>query len=90
MQAVVDIAGGAKEPIPPELRLYWTCRRFGGLPEAGPLFDQDDGLLARMSILANICDTVQRVRGLVGDQIHRMRPDDGRLLAWLEEQGVRT
>lgn len=92
MQAVVNLAGGGDSdvPIPPELRLYWACQRFGGLPDAGAVFDQDAGLLSRMSILANIYDAVQRYRGLSGDDIHKMRPEDGRLLAWLEGVGVRV
>lgn len=54
------------------------------------MLDQDAGLIGRMSLLGNVYDTVQRVRGLTGENIHQMRPDDGRLLAWLEEMGVRT
>lgn len=62
--------------------------RYGSMPDAGGLMDQDAGLLGRMSLLGSVHDTVQRVRGLVGDQIHDMRPEDGRLLMWLESIGV--
>ncbi len=85
--AVVD---GTNAPPPPELRLYWMCQRYGSLPEPGALFDQDAGLLERMSLLGNVYEAVQRVRGLTGDDIHRMRPDDGRLLTWLEKIGVKV
>lgn len=90
IQAAVDLAGGAKESPPPELRLYWMCQRYGALPDTGAMLDQDAGLIARMSFLGNVYDTAQRVRGLTGENIHQMRPDDGRLLAWLEEMGIRT
>lgn len=86
----MDSAGDAKVTPPPELRLYWMCMRYGSLPEPGGLFDQDAGLMGRMSLLGNTYETVQRVRGLVGEAIHNMRPDDGRLLAWLEEFGIRV
>lgn len=75
---------------PPELRLYWLCMRYSSLPGPGALLDQDAGLMNRMSVLGNVYDTVQRVRGLAGKEIHNMRPADGRLLAWLDEIGVRT
>lgn len=64
------------------------CMRYGSMPDAGGLMDQDAGLLGRMSLLGSVYDTVQRVRGLVGEQIHDMRPEDGRLLMWLESIGV--
>lgn len=64
------------------------CMRYGSMPDAGGLLEQDAGLLGRMSLLGSVYDTVQRVRGLVGEQIHDMRPDDGRLLVWLESMGV--
>ena len=66
------------------------CMRYGALPEPGGLLDQDAGTRGRMSLLGNTYDTVQRVRGLVGDKIHDMRPEDGRLLVWLENNGIRV
>lgn len=86
----MDAVDDPQSPPPPELRLFWMCMRYGALPEPGGLFDQDAGLLGRMSLLGNVYETVQRVRGLVGDKIHDMRPDDGRLLGWLEKIGVRV
>lgn len=91
MQSVAWLAGGADdETPPPELRLYWQCQRFNCLPDAGPLLEQDAGLLNRMTVLGNIYDTVDRVKGLVGKEIHNMRPADGRLLAWLESIGIQV
>jgi len=90
MQAAVDCVDNPQAIPPPELRLYWMCMRYSVLPETGGLMEQDAGLMNRMSLYGNIHDAVQRVRGLVGDQIHDMRPDDGRMLMWLERQGVRV
>ena len=86
----MDCIDDAEIAPPPELRLYWLCMRYGALPGAGALLEQDAGLMNRMSILGNVHDTVQRVRGLVGKDIHNMRPADGRLMAWLDEMGVRA
>ena len=84
------LADGAEETPPPELRLYWMCQRFGSLPEPGGLMEQDAGLLGRMAALGNVYETVQRVRQLKGEQIHNMQPSDGRLLVWLEKQGIQV
>lgn len=54
----------------------------------GALLDQDAGLLSRMTLLGSAYEVVQRVRGLVGDNIHKMRPEDGRMLLWLDEIGI--
>jgi len=54
------------------------------------MLDQDAQTMYTMNLLGNIYDTVQRVRGLTGDAIHNMRPDDGRMLAWLDAIGVRV
>ncbi len=85
---MVDIADGDDESAPPELRLFWMCRQYHALPEAGGMMDQDAQTIYTMNLLGNVYDTVQRVRGLTGDDIHNMRPDDGRMLAWLDAIGV--
>lgn len=91
IQSVAWLAGGADdETPPPELQLYWQCQRFNALPDAGALLEQDAGLLARMTLLGSIYEAVERVRGLVGKEIHNMRPSDGRLLMWLEKQGIQV
>ena len=66
------------------------CQRFSAMPEPGGLLDQDAGLMGRMTTMGNVYETVQRVRGLKGAEIHNMAPSDGRLLAWLEEMGVQV
>lgn len=90
IQAAVTAARGGNEEPPPELRLYWQCRRFNALPDAGAVLDQDAGLLSRMTILGNVYETIQRVSGMTGEAIHDIRPDDGRILAWLDELGVQV
>jgi len=66
------------------------CRQYHALPEAGSIMDQDAQTMYMMNLFGNIYDTVQRVRGLTGDAIHNMRPDDGRMLAWLDAVGVKV
>lgn len=84
MRAVAALADGAQVAAPPELELYWQCTRFNALPEQGGLLDQDASLMKRMGLLGNIYEATKRVRGLKGEAIHQMDPDDGRLLAWVE------
>ena len=86
IRAAVEAAEGREGATPPpELRLYWLCKRYTALPEPGALFEQDAGLLSRMATLGNIYETMQRIRGLKGEAIHNMRPDDGRVWAWVDE-----
>lgn len=68
--------------------LYWTCKDFNGLPEAGAIMDQDASLLHRMRVLGNTYEGVQRIRNLSGEQIHNLSDGDARLWAWLERMGV--
>lgn len=86
----MSIAGGDDRPAPPELRLYWQCQRFGVLPDGGALFDQDAGLIERMSTLGAVYDAVSHMRSLKGAEIHNMNPGAGRVIAWLETQGVQV
>ena len=87
---MVDLASGGDGPPPPELRLYWTCQRYSGLPDAGGLLEQDAGLLDRMTTLGAVYEAVEHVRGLKGAEIHNMRPSAGRILMWLEKLGIQV
>ena len=40
--------------MPPELELGLSCERWGALPSAGGLLDQDIGLMMRMSAVVNV------------------------------------
>lgn len=83
-------SGDTQAAPPPELRLYWQCQRYGSLPEPGGLFDQDAGLLERMATLGNVYAAVTHVRSLRGAEIHNMNPAAGRVLLWLEGQGIQV
>ena len=89
IEAVVALASGAtEEEAPPELRLHAMCQRYHTLPDAGPLLEQDAGLLGRMTILSNVYEAVSHYRSLHGEEIHRLSAEDGRVLVWLEEIGI--
>ena len=90
LAAVVDLANGGDGPAPPELRLYWQCQRYGGLPDAGGLLEQDAGLIERMTTLGAVYEAVEHVRSLKGADIHNMRPSAGRILMWLETMGIQV
>lgn len=84
------IASGDNQAAPPELRLFWMCQRFDSLPEPGGLFDQDAGLMERMSALGAAHEAVSHMRSLKGAEIHNMNPGAGRVIMWLESQGVQV
>jgi len=82
------IAAEGDGPPPPELRLAWQCQRWGGLPDAGGIYDQDALTLYRMSSLSNVYDTVKKVRSMVGKEIHKMTLRDRRLIKYLRDEGL--
>lgn len=47
---------GTRKDVPRELGLCWDQRRYGVLPYAGGLVDQEPGLLRRMAILGDAYD----------------------------------
>lgn len=73
-------AGG---PPPPELRLAWLCKRWGGLPAAGGLLDQDYQMLYRMTALSNVTETLSDYRNLRGAEIHGLTEGQRRTLRFL-------
>lgn len=73
---------------PPELRLYWMSQRYGALPEPGGLLEQDAMLLERMTTLGTVYESVSHMRSLKGPEIHNMSPAAGRVIMWLEAQGI--
>lgn len=83
-------SGDDTAAAPPELRLFWMCQRYGALPEPGGLFEQDAGLLERMAVLGSTYDAVTHMRSLKGPEIHNMNPSAGRVILWLEKQGVQV
>lgn len=88
IQAVVDCAQGAGNP-PPELEMYWLCKRFpGALPEAGALYDQPAGLMYRMAAMDNVYRAVSRYRNAVGKQIHQLTNEERSILGPLLREGM--
>lgn len=70
--------------------MYWLCQRYGSLPDAGGLLDQDAGLLERMTALGSTYEAVQHMRSLKGAEIHNMNPGAGRVILWLESMGIQV
>ena len=73
---------------PSELRLDWWCKKWNCLPESGGLFEQDYGLLRRMSICSNIYGTLSRYRNMRGDEIHNLTEEERKLLGTLAKMGL--
>ena len=82
--AVVDESATA----PAELSLAWDCQRWGTLPEAGGLLDQDYVLLGRMTAALNVYNTVSFVRSASGAEIHRLSGGQRALLKYLRDNGM--
>ena len=75
-------------PLPPDLRLAWDCQRWGALPEAGGVLDQDAGLMDRMAALSNVYNVVDRLRNLQGAQIHNLTTSERRVIKWLRDEDI--
>jgi ABC-type phosphate/phosphonate transport system ATPase subunit len=84
---VVDAVSSDAAP-PPELRLAWSCQKWGCLPEAGAYLDQDYELLNRMTVFSNVHTTVARYRSLHGNAIHSLNDGERKMLRWLMDSGV--
>ena len=82
------IAAEGDGPPPPELRLAWQCQRWGGLPDAGGIYDQDAELLYRMTALNNVYRVVSRVGSMVGKEIHKLTSGERKLLKWLRDEDL--
>ena len=87
IEAVVASLDGDEDP-PPVLRLSWMSKKYGALPEAGGVMDQEYAMLHRMDIVSNIHDAISRLRGFKGDAIHGMSTGDRRLIKSLRDMGL--
>jgi hypothetical protein len=85
--AVVSVVDENGSP-PPELRLAWNCARWGTLPDDGGMYAQDAYLITRMNILANIYDTVNKLRNSQGKQIHSLTENERKTLRYLVDLGL--
>jgi len=72
---------------PPALKLRWRCLEYQTLPKDGGYLDQDAALMAEMTALGNVYDTVRYLRGLKGAEIHRLTHSQRRLLGYLRKEG---
>lgn len=70
-----------------ELRLAWMCGEHL-LPEAGGVLDQDYRTVHLMRVYRNTFNTIQRLRGMVGDQIHGLTDLERRMVRWLQDMGL--
>lgn len=72
-----------RHDVPRELSLAWQQRRYGVLPEAGGLLDQEAGLLNRMALHADAYDAWAEYTSLVagsGAEWQRRNPHKWRLV----------
>lgn len=86
IEAVVRSFDG--EPPPSELITAWEVQRWGTLPEAGGLYDQDYVLMRRMRVLSNIHDAMSAWRNLTGKQIHNLTDSQRKIIRALREDGL--
>ena len=86
IERAVGAAYRKAEP-PAELQTAWQCQRWGTLPEAGGIYDQDDTLLYRMGMLDNIYRTVMKINSSAGAEIHKLSTSERLLWRWLMEEG---
>jgi hypothetical protein len=72
-----------KEP-PPILSLYWQCMKWGTLPRAGGMYDQDYRTLYQMNVLSRVYDAA-----LAWRTSKDMTADQSKVFSWLHEIGVK-
>jgi len=87
IEAVVEVVDH-NAPPPPELSLAWDVERWGTLPDAGGLYDQDAVLLHRMNVFSNVYKVVTRFRSAEGAQIHMLSHSEKKLIGELRKQGL--
>jgi len=87
-RAAVDCAQNEGNP-PPELELYWYCKRFpGALPNPGALLDQDAKTMYRMAALDSIYSAVTRLRNMYGAKIHQLTNSERVIIRSLIDEGL--
>jgi len=68
--------------------MAWQCHRWGALPAAGGIYDQEDRLMHRMAALDNIYNVVQKKNNAVGKDIHQLTSGERKILKWLIDEGI--
>ena len=78
----------AVAPAPPVLSLAWQCAKWGVLPAAGGMLDQDYALIRSMTAAENIYNAVYRFRHLSGKRIHELTDFERKVLRMLKDLGL--
>lgn len=76
------------EPPPKELLMAWECDRWRCLPETGGYYEQDYGLMRRMTALSNVYRALSKLRNASGKQIHNLTESERRILKLLVDMGL--
>jgi len=83
---VASIDEGAEAP--PILRLSWMSKKYGSLPDAGGVLDQEYSLMHQMGVTSTVYDTISRLRGLKAEQIHSLSTSERRLIKALQDMDL--
>jgi hypothetical protein len=67
---------------PPLLELFWRCQRWGTLPNAGGVYDQDYITMTHMGIVAATYKAVKARADF------KMTPEDERVIISLVQMGI--
>jgi hypothetical protein len=60
--------------------------KYGALPKAGGILDQGWQLMNKMNVHSNIYNTVTRLRGMKGAEIHKLSDTERRLIKYLRDE----
>ena len=85
LRAAVAAASHEDKEPPPILSLYWQCMKWGTLPEAGGMNDQDYRTIFMMTILSRVYDAALAWHS----PKTKMTADQERVFLWLHEIGVK-
>lgn len=58
-RAITTQSGVFAITAPAELNLYWRCQAYDSLPGSGGAEEQDEGLMRRMTAMANVYEAVR-------------------------------
>ena len=70
-------------PPPHELVLAWRCKEWSTMPRAGGYYDQDYGLMKRMSYVKNVYNALSSFRNMKGKEIHKMSIEQRKIIGLL-------
>jgi len=84
LRATVAAASNENKEPPPLLNLYWQCMKWGTLPEAGGMNDQDYRTIFLMNILFRVYDAARAWHSK-----EKMTADQEKTFLWLHDIGVK-